>query len=138
MNPSPAIEALIPHRPPMRWIDALTDCTETTAHATASFTAGHFAVVDGVVIETALVECMAQTVAAALGHRTRAGGNTGTATNGMLAAVSNFKIRARPPLDKTLTIEVRELKRLGPMLLIAGTISCDGQLIATGELSLYV
>jgi predicted hotdog family 3-hydroxylacyl-ACP dehydratase len=121
----------------MRWIDALTECTDTTARATASFTTEHFAVADGTVIETALVECMAQTVAAALGHRSRASGKIGTANNGMLAAVSNFKIRSRPPLDKTLTIEVRELKRLGPMLLITGTIACDGQLIATGELSLY-
>jgi predicted hotdog family 3-hydroxylacyl-ACP dehydratase len=137
LNPSPAIEEFIPHRSPMRWIEALTDCTDTTARATANFTADHFAVSDGVVIETALVECVAQTVAAALGYRARASGKVGAANNGMLAAVSNFKILSHPPLDKTLTIEVRELKRLGPMLLIAGTISFDGQLIATGELSLY-
>jgi len=134
---SPAIEELIPHRAPMRWIDTLTDCTDTTARATTTFTADHFAVKDGVVTETALVECIAQTVAAALGHRARLSGKRGAANNGMLAAVSNFKILSRPPLDKTLTIEVRELKRLGPMLLIAGTISCDGQTIAMGELSLY-
>ena len=92
---------------------------------------------NGAVLETALVECVAQTVAAALGHRAGARGQTGAANNGMLAAVSNFKIHARPPLDQVLTIEVRELKRLGPMLLIAGTISCADQLIAAGELSLY-
>ena len=40
-------------------------------------------------------------------------------------------------LDQTLTIHVRELKRLGPMLMISSTISCAGQTIATGELSLY-
>ncbi len=132
-----AIEALIPHRAPMRFVEALTDCTDTTATATTRFTADHFAVANGAVLETALVECVAQTAAAALGHRARAGGNPGAANNGMLAAVSNFKIHARPPLDKILTIEVRELKRLGPMLLIAGTISCAGQVIAAGELSLY-
>ena len=134
---SAAIETLIPHRAPMRFVEALTDCTDTTARATAIFTADHFAVADGAVLETALVECVAQTVAAALGHRARSSEKTGAANNGMLAAVSNFKILSRPPLDKPLTIEVRELKRLGPMLLIAGTITCDGQTIATGELSLY-
>ena len=76
-------------------------------------------------------------LAAALGHRARTSGKTGAANNGLLAAVSNFKIHSRPPLDKLLTIEVRELKRLGPMLLIAGVISCAGQSIASGELSLY-
>jgi hypothetical protein len=36
-----------------------------------------------------------------------------------------------------LHIEIRETKRLGLMLLIAGKISCAGEIIATGELSLY-
>ncbi len=134
---SAAIEQLIPHRAPMRWVEELLDCTETTATATTRFPAEHFAVVNGMVIETALVECMAQTVAAALGQRMQAGGKSGTANNGMLAAVSNFKIHSRPPLDQTLTIEVREVKRLGPMLMITGKISCDAELIATGDLSLY-
>ena len=132
-----AIEQLIPHRAPMRWVDALIDCTETTATATTMFTANHFAVADRTVIETALVECMAQTVAAALGQRMRASGKPGAANNGMLAAVSNFKIHSSPPMNLELTIEVREVKRLGPMLMIAGTISCGTRLIATGELSLY-
>jgi len=177
-----AIEQLIPHRAPMRWVEELIDCTDTTATATTRFTAEHFAVAhsspgtpsslsppkggegrgeeaqllaaqipspqpsprpsgereSGRVFETTLVECMAQTVAAALGHRLRASGpSPGAANNGMLAAVSNFKIHSHPPLDKTLTIEVREVKRLGPMLLIAGKISCDAELIATGDLSLY-
>ena len=121
----------------MRWVDALIDCTDTTATATTIFTANHFAVANRAVIETALVECMAQTVAAALGHRMRASGKPGAANNGMLAAVSNFKIHSSPPMNLELTIEVREVKRLGPMLMIAGMISCGTRLIATGELSLY-
>jgi len=134
---STAIEQLIPHRTPMCWVEELLECTDTTATATTRFTADHFAVANSVAIETALVECMAQTVAAALGQRLRAGGNSGAANNGMLAAVSNFKIHSRPPLDQTLTIEVREVKRLGPMLMISGKISCGTALIATGDLSLY-
>lgn len=132
-----AIEELIPHRAPMRWVEELVECTETTATATTRFTSDHFAVTNGVVTETALVECVAQTVAAALGQRLRAGGKSGAANQGMLAAVSNFKIVSRPPLDKIVTIAVREVKRLGPMLLIAAVISCEGEVIATGELSLY-
>ena len=131
------IEQLIPHRAPMRWVDALIACTETTTTATTTFTANHFAVANRAVIETALVECMAQTVAAALGQRMRASGKPGAANNGMLAAVSNFKIHSSPAMNLELTIEVREVKRLGPMLMIAGTISCGTRLIATGELSLY-
>jgi hypothetical protein len=61
----------------------------------------------------------------------------GQPTTACLPAVSNFKILTPPPLDQTLTIEVREVKRLGPMLMITGKVSCGPELIATGELSLY-
>lgn len=132
-----ALDSLLPHRAPMQWIEALIDCTDTTASATVRFSSGHFAVTDGVVTETALVECMAQTVAAALGHRAHQSGHTGPANPGMLGAVSAFRILSSPPLDKLILIEVREVKRFGPMLLVAGVISCDGQRIAEGELSLY-
>jgi predicted hotdog family 3-hydroxylacyl-ACP dehydratase len=136
---SVAIENLIPHRAPMCFIDALTDCTETTAVATACFRAGSFAVANGFVLENALVECVAQTVAAALGQRAQTYGqsDSGIAAKGMIVAVSNFKIQSRPPSGKPLRIEVREIRRLGLMLRVSGKISCDGQPIASGELTLY-
>lgn len=134
---SDALDTLLPHRAPMQWIDALTDCTDTTARATVRFNAGHFAVTDGAVTETALIECVAQTVAAALGRRSQNSGQASRANLGMLGAVSNFRIHSSPPLEKQVVIEIRELKRFGPMLLVAGLVSCDGRVIAEGELSLY-
>ena len=131
------IEQLIPHRAPMRWIDALIECTETTAVATACFDAEHFAVANGKVLETALVECVAQTVAAALGQRSQAGGKTGAANNGMLIAVTNFRIESQPDAGKVLRIEISERKRLGPMLMISGIITCEGNSVASGDLTLY-
>jgi predicted hotdog family 3-hydroxylacyl-ACP dehydratase len=132
-----AIENLIPHRAPMRWIDALTDCTDLTASATTTFSAKHFAGAGGTVSEMALVECMAQTAAAALGQRARNSGKTGAEGNGMLVAVSNFMIHSCAPVEKLLQIEIRELKRLGPMRMISGVILCDGQAIAAGQLMVY-
>jgi 3-hydroxyacyl-[acyl-carrier-protein] dehydratase len=136
---SVAIENLIPHRAPMRFIDALIECTETTAAATVCFRADSFAVANGFVLETALVECVAQTVAAALGQRAKNSGepDSRVAAKGMLVSVSNFKIQSRPSAEKQLRIEIRELKRLGLMLRVAGEIFCDGQMIASGELTLY-
>jgi predicted hotdog family 3-hydroxylacyl-ACP dehydratase len=121
----------------MLWIDELTACTDTTASATVRFADDHFAVTDGQVSEMALIECVAQTVAAALGHRSTSGGEMGRAQNGMLCAVSSFLIHSPLPLGKSARIEVRELKRLGPMLLVAGVVSCEGQQIAVGELAVY-
>src|SRR6266478_83801 len=131
------IENLIPHRPPMRWVEALTDCTDTTASATACFDADHFAVAEGKVLETALVECVAQTVAAAMGHRAWAKGEPdAVGESGMLVSVSAFRILSPPSVGKSLEIEVQEIKRFGPMLLVSGRVSCEGQLIASGELTL--
>ncbi|HTA94529.1 MAG TPA: hypothetical protein VK769_00240 [Verrucomicrobiae bacterium] len=136
---SVAIENLIPHRAPMRFIDALVECTETTAVATVCFRENSFAVVNGFVLETALVECVAQTVAAALGQRAKDSvqPDSSIAAKGMLVSVSNFKIQTRPPAGKILRIEIRELKRLGLMLRISGEIFCDAKSIASGELTLY-
>jgi predicted hotdog family 3-hydroxylacyl-ACP dehydratase len=131
-----AIETLIPHRAPMRWIDALIDCTPTTAVATAIFGAEHFAVANGAVLETALVECVAQTAAAALGWRGQVGGKTGAAS-GMLVAITNFRVESHPASGKALRIEISERKRIDPMLLISGIISCEGKMVASGDLMLY-
>lgn len=131
------IEELIPHRQPMRWIISLDECSETTAVASARFGMDDFAVENGVVLEPALVECIAQTVAAAMGQRARTRGVEGSPSAGMLIAASSFKIHSRPLADQQLRIAIREVKRMGPMLMIAGEISCNDALIANGELSLY-
>jgi len=132
-----ALENLLPHRSPMLWIECLTNCTDTEAVATATFKESDFAVADGVVLEAALVECVAQTVAAAQGERARRSGKSAASAGGMLAAITDFRIQARAPLGKPLQIQVRELKRFGPMLLVSGEVKCEGQLIASGQLSLY-
>ena len=132
-----AIESLIPHRAPMLFVKSLDACTDLTATATARFTADHFVVSNGEVSEAALVECAAQTIAAAMGHRARSKGVTGAPPNGMLIAVNHFKIQSAPPLDQNLSIDIREIKRLGLMLMISAIISCEGREIASGELTLY-
>ena len=121
----------------MRWVDALIDCTDTKAIATACFHSGHFAVADGKVLETALVECVAQTVAAAMGHRAQAEGESkGIDAGGMLVSISSFCIISSAPVGKPLRIEVQEIKQFGPMLLVSGLVSCEGNVIGSGELTL--
>jgi len=120
----------------MRFVDALTAYTDTTATATVCFRAGHLAVANGAVLETALVECAAQTIAAALGQRAKARGASGAAAHGMLVAVTKFLIFSRPAENKPLLIEIIERKRLGLMLMISAVISCEGRKIAAGELTL--
>lgn len=122
----------------MQWLKALTVAEEKLAVATACFAATDFPVVAGRVLEPALVECMAQTVAAALGARKRAGHEREQQAGlGMLVAVSGFKIHFRPAPGQVLQITMRERRRLGPMLMVSGTIHCGDQLAAEGDLSVY-
>ena len=134
---SEAIENLLPHRAPMRWLDELVECGATTAKGRVRFTAEHYAVADGHVLESALVECIAQTIAAAQSHRAKVPGGSGRPSVGMLAAVANFKIHSPPPLGKMLDVEIEEQKKFGPMLLVAGRITCENRLICAGELTVY-
>jgi len=55
----------------------------------------------------------------------------------MLASVANFKFHRAAEAGARLQIDVREVKRFGPMLLVAGRVSCEGALIAEGELTVY-
>jgi len=128
---------LIPHRDPMCFVDELLDYTDTTAVASAILPAEHFAAANGWVLESALVECVAQTVAADMGRRAREKGKSGMPVRGMLTSVSGFKIHTRPPAGKPLRITIRELRRLGMMLMIAGEITCEDQSVAVGEMTLY-
>lgn len=136
------VENLVPHRQPMLWLESLLEVTDTTATATARFEPGALATDGTNVLEAALVEIAAQTIAAAAGHRAaaereRTGSPPAKPGTGMLVSVSNFKIHMRPAAGTHLRIETREQKRLGPMLMITTSITAAGAPVATGELTLY-
>jgi predicted hotdog family 3-hydroxylacyl-ACP dehydratase len=133
------IEEVIPHRPPMRMIDALTEWSDDSASGVVVFDGNHMAVHDGLVVESALVECIAQTVAAMEGaKRVACESPRGPAGEqvGMLCGVSDFAVVRRPRAGDRLEIRVQVRKRLGPMLLADGQVLCNGHIAAAGSLKL--
>src|SRR5215471_10113957 len=119
------IESLLPHRTPLRWIDALIACDAHTATAAVRFPPGHFATCNQGLLEIALVESVAQTVGAANAWRRRMPGSQTTPENrglGMLAAIGGFEILEPLPEGATLRIEVRNGKRLGSLLRVTGEV----------------
>jgi len=134
-----AAKDLIPHRWPMRMIDSLTEWTGDSAVGVAVFDKAHMAVSDGLVTEPALVECVAQTVAAMEGRKrldSESPDDIQAHQPGMLCGVSDFVIEKRPGANKRLKIEVVVRKRLGAMLLVDGRIVCDDVVVASGSLKL--
>lgn len=117
----------------MVFIDSLVAAEPGYARATMTFPEGHFAVADGRVLEPALVECVAQTMAAYLSHTTP----VPEGPPGMLAGVAGFTVRRAPRAGEPIEIEVRELKTLGPMSVVHGRISSGDETLAEGELKLY-
>ena len=134
-----AAEDVIPHRLPMRMIDTLVAWNDDAARSAVVFDGNHMAVDDGLVTESALVECIAQTVAAMEGARKAACGRLGGTPEtevGMLCGVSDFAIIRRPKAGERFEVSVQVRKRLGPMLLADGEIVCDGHVVASGSLKL--
>lgn len=135
-------EQLIPHRAPMRMIDELIEIEDDTGRARVRFGRDHLGVAGGRVMAAALVECMAQTMAAMQGYIDRNAEPNNDVDEedpglGMLTGVSNFEVHFQPEADAELIISVTERKKLGRMHLIAGEIRCDGRIVAEGELKLY-
>jgi predicted hotdog family 3-hydroxylacyl-ACP dehydratase len=127
---------LLPQRPPMVMIDELTHCDQTSATAVKTFSKHDYGAAEEGVLEPALIECLAQTMAAAYGLIARSAGEAPAI--GMLVGVSNFRFHRRAAIGKILELSTSLLKRLGPLSLIKGSIRQDGVLIAEGELKFFV
>ena len=135
------IEAMIPHRSPFLWIDRVEELEPGVRCVAVKFVdpedpifAGHFpakAILPGVL----LIEAVAQTAGVMLGSaapRTAAGTDGGVA---LLAAVNRFKFLKPVTPGRELRIETRKLTDAGRMAYISGTVWVDGEMVASGELS---
>jgi 3-hydroxyacyl-[acyl-carrier-protein] dehydratase len=135
------IERMIPHRPPFLWIDRVEELEPGVRCVAVKFVdpadpifAGHFpakAILPGVL----LIEAVAQTAGVMLGSAAppvAAGTGGGLA---LLAAVNRFKFLKPVTPGQELRIETRKLTEVGQMAYIGGTIWVDGEMVASGELS---
>lgn len=131
------IMTMIPHRPPFLWIDQVEELEPGVRCVALKVVdpenpifAGHFPgkpILPGVL----MIEAMAQTAGVMLGSVDSPGG-TGLA---LLAAVNRFKFLKPVNPGQQLRIETRKLTGTGQMAYIAGTVCVDGELVASGELS---
>jgi 3-hydroxyacyl-[acyl-carrier-protein] dehydratase len=131
------IEKMIPHRPPFLWIDRVEELEPGTRCVAVKFVdpdnpvfVGHFPakpILPGVLI----IEAVAQTAAVMLGASAPQGA-TGTA---LLGAVNRFKFFKPVTPGQLLRIETIKLTGAGKMALIGGTVRVDGEIVASGELS---
>jgi len=129
---------MIPHRAPFLWIDRVEElepgvrCVGVKLVDPADpIFAGHFpakAILPGVL----LIEAVAQTAGVMLGS---AGSQEAAGGIALLAAVNRFKFLKPVTPGQELRIETKKLTEAGKLAYIGGTVWVDGEMVASGELS---
>lgn len=131
-----AIDEILIHRPPMQMIDALVESTERFALAEKTFQPSDYGVAEGWVCEPALIECMAQTMAAyqgqiALERRI-------TPQPGMLVGIRDAHIESQVRCGERLSIHVEITHRVGDFAVASCRVSRGDEAVARAALKFYV
>ena len=129
---------MIPHRAPFLWIDRVEELEPGVRCVAVKFVdpadpifVGHFpakALLPGVF----LIEAVAQTAGVMLGSAGPQASGGGVA---LLAAVNRFKFLKTVTPGQNLRVETKKLTEVGQMACIGGTVWVDGEIVASGELS---
>jgi len=132
------IETMIPHRSPFLWIDRVEELEPGVRCVAVKFVdpadpifAGHFPakpILPGVL----LIEAVAQTAGVMLASAAPQVAREGVA---LLAAVNRFKFFKPVTPGREVRIETKKLTDAGQMALISGTVYVNGEIVASGELS---
>jgi 3-hydroxyacyl-[acyl-carrier-protein] dehydratase len=132
--------SLLPHQPPMRLVEQVLGVTPgVSARCTRVtrpddwFFQGHFPE-QPVVPAIVLVELLAQTGGLAIGST--AEGNAEAKLGLRVAAFGGFKFPRAAGPGMTLQADARLAGRMGGLYKIEGEVTADGQVVASGSLTL--
>lgn len=127
---------LIPHRPPMVLVDNVPVWGPERIEATRTVREGDPFVENGELGDAALIECLAQTIAAGDAQHARDKG--GRVIKGFLTGLTNLKFHSRAKVGETITLEADCQKRMDGMGLFKAVAKVGQRLLAEGTFKLYV
>ena len=132
--PSPG--TLLPHRKPMLLVDRILEFDEKSCSAELTVLEDNIFVKKGILDPSALVECMAQTVACRLGLKKS--GPDGEPAIGYLVGVDQMEFRGNPvQVGERLRIFVEESGSSGDFSIYNCTVDRDGEWICRGVIKVF-
>jgi len=132
----PDITALLPHRPPFLMLASVHEASGHHLVALANFQSGDYGVAGENVLAGALVECLAQAVAALQGLAAYRRGEA--PPTGMLVGVDDFTVLTPVRPGQALAIEVVITRELPPFALAEGVITRGDEVVARGGLKFFL
>lgn len=134
-----SIEDLIPHRPPMRFVERILVEAERGATALARIPRACALVSGGLSPTYVALEAAAQTAAAweAL-RRSRGGGDAGARMGYLVSLKDVVAHRGAIPADSDLTVSVRLEALAPPLANYAFDVAIDGALVLSGAIGTYL
>jgi 3-hydroxyacyl-[acyl-carrier-protein] dehydratase len=127
---------LIPHRAPMVFIDDVIEYGATVIRAARTVRKGDLFVENGELPDAALIECIAQTIAA--GDAQHARSKNGRVRKGYLTGLTGLKFESRARVGERIEIEATCQRRMDGMGLFDATARVGSRILARGTFKLFV
>ena len=135
--PLPA-EAVIPHRPPMRLVDRLTECDPEAGNGTVEAVPAEESLLrtgGGRLDPLALFEMIAQAYAAVKGYESRLRGRP--VRGGYLVGIRQGRVEGSASPGDRLVVSVETEKTLGDFSVARGTVACGGLTVASAVIKVW-
>jgi predicted hotdog family 3-hydroxylacyl-ACP dehydratase len=132
--PRPA-EGLLPHRPPMLFVEALLARDGARSTVRAVLPESGICMTNNRLLPECLVELIAQAAALASGYDAYCLGKP--AHGGMLVGVDGFSFHGRAIPGRAVRIETEMKLELGALKMIHGKVYDDLELLAAGDIKVW-
>lgn len=127
---------LIPQKYPMVMVDGLIKHTPNSTTSRLILNESNIFCKDGFFTEPGLIENIAQTAALRSGYEARLKNEKPAV--GFIGALKRIKIHKLPEDSETLETTITILNSLMNVLIIKGEVYCKGQLMAEGEINIFL
>ncbi|MGB3223343.1 MAG: ACP dehydratase [Desulforhopalus sp.] len=127
--------SLLPHRPPMLFVESLVERYDDRSTALAQVPDSGICLCSGRLLPEFFIELVAQATAMAKGYDALCAGKK--MNDGMLVGVDSFSFQGAVKPGQTVRIETEKTFEFGAVTIIHGEVLAGGELLATGDIKVW-